>query len=49
MFEDEPENEGSGVSTLKKSQTSGDDEVSFENAEDEIQPSSSWANYCLSP
>ena len=49
MFEDEPENEGSEVSTTEKSQASGDDEVSFEDAEDEIQPSSSWANHCLSP
>ena len=45
LFEDEPENEESGVS---RTEASGDDEGSFEDAKDEIQPSSSWTNYFLS-
>ena len=48
LFEDEPENEESGVSTTEESKASGDDEGSFEDAKDEIQPSSSWTNYFLS-
>ena len=44
MFEDEPENEESGVSKTEESKASGDDEGSFEDAKDEIQPSSSWTN-----
>ena len=48
LFEDEPENEESGVSRTEESKASGDDEGSFEDAKDEIQPSSSWANYFLS-
>ena len=48
LFEDEPENEESGVSRTEESKTSGDDEGSFEDAKDEIQPSSSWTNYFLS-
>ena len=41
LFEDEPENEESGVSRTEESKTSGDDEGSFENAKDKIKPSSS--------
>ena len=41
LFEDEPENEESGVSRTEESKASGDDEGSFEDAKDEIQPSSS--------
>ena len=48
LFEDEPENEESGVSRTEESKASGDDEGSFEDAKDEIQPPSSWANYFLS-
>ena len=48
LFEDEPENEESGVSRTEESKASGDDEGSFEDAKDEIQPSSSWTNYFLS-
>ena len=48
LFEDEPENEESGVSRTEDSKASGDDEGSFEDAKDEIQPSSSWTNYFLS-
>ena len=48
LFEDEPENEESGVSRTEESKASGDDKGSFEDAKDEIQPSSSWANYFLS-
>ena len=48
LFEDEPENEESGVSRTEESNASGDDEGSFEDAKDEIQPSSSWTNYFLS-
>ena len=48
LFEDEPENEESGVSRTVESKASGDDEGSFEDAKDEIQPSSSWTNYFLS-
>ena len=48
LFEDEPENEESGVSRTEESKSSGDDEGSFEDAKDEIQPSSSWTNYFLS-
>ena len=48
LFEDEPENEESGVSRTEESKASGDDEGSFEDAKDEIQPSSSWKNYFLS-
>ena len=48
LFEDEPENEEAGVSRTEESKASGDDEGSFEDAKDEIQPSSSWANYFLS-
>ena len=48
LFEDEPENEESGVSRTEESKASGDDEGSFEDAKDEIQPSSSWTNYILS-
>ena len=48
LFEDEPENEESGVSGTEESKASDDDEGSFEDAKDEIQPSSSWANYFLS-
>ena len=48
LFGDEPENEESGVSRTEESKASGDDKGSFEDAKDEIQPSSSWANYFLS-
>ena len=48
LFEDEPENEESGVSRTEESKASGDDEGSFEDAKDEIQPPSSWTNYFLS-
>ena len=48
LFEDEPENEESGVSRTEESKASGDDEERFEDAKDEIQPSSSWTNYFLS-
>ena len=48
LFEDEPENEEAGVSRTEESKASGDDEGSFEDAKDEIQPSSSWTNYFLS-
>ena len=48
LFEDEPENEESGVSRTEESKASGDDEGSFEDAKDEIQPSSLWTNYFLS-
>ena len=48
LFEDEPENEESGVSRTEESKASGDDEGSFEDAKDEIQPSSPWTNYFLS-
>ena len=48
VFEDEPENEESGVSRTEESKASGDDERSFEDAKDEIQPSCSWTNYFLS-
>ena len=48
LFEDEPENEESGVSRTEESKASGDDEGIFEDAKDEIQPSSSWTNYFLS-
>ena len=48
LFEDEPENEEPRVSRIEESKASGDDEGSFEDAKDEIQPSSSWANYFLS-
>ena len=48
MFEYELENEESGVSRTEGSKASGDDEWSFEDAKDEIQPSSSWTNYFLS-
>ena len=48
LFEDEPKNEESGVSRAEESKASGDDERSFEDAKDEIQPSSSWTNYFLS-
>ena len=48
LFEDEPENEESRVSRTEESKASGDDEGSFEDAKDKIQPSSSWANYYLS-
>ena len=48
LFEDEPENEESGVSRTEESKASGDDKGTFEDAKDEIQPSSSWANYFLS-
>ena len=44
LFEDELENEESGVSKTEESKNSGDDEGSFEDAKDETQPSSSWAN-----
>ena len=44
FFDDEPENEESGVSRTEESKASGDDEGSFEDAKDEIQPSNSWAN-----
>ena len=47
LFEDEPKNEETGVSRTEESKVSGDDEGSFEDAKDEIQPSSSWANYFL--
>ena len=36
LFEDEPENEESGVSRTEESKASGDDEGSFEDAKDEI-------------
>ena len=48
LFEDKPENEESGVSRTEESKASGDEEGSFEDAKDEIQPSSSWKNYFLS-
>ena len=48
LFEDEPENEESGVSRTEESKASGHDEGSFEDAKDENQPSSSWTNYFLS-
>ena len=48
LFEVEPENEGPGVSRTEESKASGEDEGSLEDAKDEIQPSSSWANYFLS-
>ena len=48
LFEDDPENEESGVSRTEESKASGDDEGSFEDAKDEIEPSSSWTNYFLS-
>ena len=48
LFVDEPENEESRVSRTEESKASGDDDGSFEDAKDEIQPSSSWANYFLS-
>ena len=48
LFEDEPENEELGVSRTEESKASGDDEGSFEDARDEIQPASSWANYFFS-
>ena len=38
LFEDEPENEESGVLRTEESKASGDDEGSFEDAKDEIQP-----------
>ena len=41
LFEDEPENEESGNSRTEKTQASDDNERSFEDAKDEIQPSSS--------
>ena len=48
FFEGEPENEEPGVPRTEESKASVDDEGSFEDAKDEIQPSSSWANYFLS-
>ena len=33
---------------LRRRKSSGDDEGRFEDATDEIQPSSLWANYFLS-
>ena len=48
LFEDEPEIEQSGVSRVEESRASRDDEGSFEDAKDEIQPSSLWANYFIS-
>ena len=48
LFEDESENEESRVSGTEESKASGDDEGSFGDAKDQIQPSSSWTNYFLS-
>ena len=48
LFEDEPENGKSKVSRTEELKAPGGDEGSFEDAKDEIQPSSSWANYFLS-
>ena len=48
LFEDEPENEESGNSRTEETQASDDNERSFEDAKDEIQPSSLQENYFFS-